>query len=61
MQSNSSVEDEEKELMEDLFDFSSLVKKPKATQVYVTEISLLKQDIQLRKQFNKSYKMQSLQ
>ncbi len=42
MQSNSSVEDEEKELMEDLFDFSSLVKKPKATQVQVTEISLLK-------------------
>jgi len=42
MQLNSSVEGEEKELMEDLFDFSSLVKKPKATQVYVTEISLLK-------------------
>ena len=58
---NPSVEDEEKELREDLFDFGSLVKKPKATQVQVTEISLLKKDIELRKQFNKSYKMQSLQ
>jgi len=36
MQSNQSVEDEEKELMEDLFDFNSLVKKKKATQVQVT-------------------------
>ena len=61
MQLNSSVEDEEKELMEDLFDFDSLVKKPKATKVQVTEISLLKKDIELRKQFNKNYKMQSLQ